>query len=183
MTDSTTNLPSEVSRREMLRRSAALSAAVIAATPTVQAIGRIPAFAVVTPVNGDNDILVPSHIQLLLRFPGDNNTVRGAKWDQGWEGLFQQGNVCWDPMTADYQKATSAQVAQLQSSVPVTPTASGFRVDFSDFAGLVVDGAATFDGSNCFYLSEGDGPYWDGDVLVFPKPGSGQGGGGGAGTT
>ena len=183
MTETTSSIPSEVSRREMLRRSAALGAAVIVASPAVQAIGRVPAFAVVTPVNGDDDVLVPSHIQLLLGFPGDGDTVRGAKWDEGWEGLFQQGNVCWDPMTTGYQKATSAQILQLQSSVPVTPTASGFRVDFSGVGITVVNAAATFDGSNCFFLGEAGGPYWDGDVLVFPKPGTGQGGGGGAGAS
>lgn len=159
-------------RREILRRGAALGAALAVATPAVQSIGKVAAFAQESPPPPTD---VPSHIQLLVTFASDP-TRRGIKYDEaeGWSALFQQGNKCWDPATEDYQGATSDQIAYLDSNATVVPTSSGYRVTLPEIV-AVVDAAATYDGSNCFDLDHPDGPYLDGGVWVFPKPPGGQG--------
>jgi hypothetical protein len=163
-----------LSRRELLRRGAALGAALTVATPVVQSLGAAAAFAQESPPPPAS---VPSHIQLLVTFASDPQ-VRGVKFDEGegWSALFRQGNKCWDPTTEGYQGATKDQVAYLNANASVLPSASGYRVTLPELV-AVVDAAATYDGSNCFDLDHPDGPYQDGAVWVFPKPPGGQGGG------
>jgi hypothetical protein len=165
-----------LSRRELLRRGAALGAALAVATPVVQSLGAAAAFAQESPAPPPPPS-VPSHIQLLVTFASDPQ-VRGIKFDEGegWSALFRQGNKCWNPSTEGYQGATADQIAYLNANASVLPSASGYRVTLPDLV-AVVDAAATYDGSNCFDLDHPDGPYLDGSVWVFPKPPGGQGGG------
>jgi hypothetical protein len=166
----------ELSRRELLRRGAALGAALAVTTPVVQSMGSVAAFAQESPPPAPPPS-VPSHIQLLVTFASDPQ-VRGIKYDEGegWSALFRQGNKCWDPNTHEYQGATKDQIDYLNANASVLPSASGYRVTLPEVV-AVVDAAATYDGSNCFDLDHPDGPYQDGAVWVFPKPPGGQGGG------
>lgn len=82
---------SNLTRREMLRRSAALGAAVAVATPVAQGLGRISAFAQVTPEPSPSPSPSPepngrpSHFQILVLF--DNELV-GLKYDEeGWDRI------------------------------------------------------------------------------------------------
>jgi hypothetical protein len=163
-----------VSRREVLQRGLALSAALAVATPTVQGLGRVAAFAQPSPP----PVNVPSHIQLLVTFAADP-TKRGVKYDEGegWGRLINQGNRCWDPAVEAYQGATRDQVSFLNANAVVVPSATGYLVTLPSIV-EVVQAAATFDGSNCFDMAHPDGPYQDGGVWVFPKPPGGQGGNG-----
>lgn len=179
MTTPTPSVPTSsdvFSRRDALRRGAVLSVALAAATPVVQGLGSIAAHAqtspppVEPPPSGET---TPSHFQMLLRFAGDG-TLRGIKWDGAWEALFKQGNKCWDPTMTGFEAATGSQVQFMNTNAPVATTLRGYEATIP--AGVeVVHAAATFDGSNCFYAGEPDGPYVDGNVHVFPKPSSGQG--------
>jgi hypothetical protein len=164
---------SGLSRREVLQRGVALSAALAVATPVVQGLGKVAAFAQESPPPAS----VPSHIQLLVTFASDP-TTRGVKYDEGegWGSLFRQGNKCWDPAVEGYEGATRDQVSYLNANAIVTPSANGYLVTLPGIV-QVVDAAATFDGSNCFATDHPDGPYQDGDVWVFPKPSGGQGSG------
>jgi hypothetical protein len=161
-----------ISRREMLRRSGALGVALAVATPAVQSLGRVAAFAETSPPPDT----APSHIQLLVTF-ADDPTRRGIKYDQGegWNALERQANRCWDPAVASYSGATRDQIAYLNANAQVTSSASGYRVVLPSIV-TVVD-AASFDGGACFDLANPDGPYPDGSALVFPKPAAGQGNG------
>ena len=157
----------DISRRELMRRGAALGAAVAVASPVVQGLGRMSAFAQVSPPPGEEGPDLPSHIQLLVTF-GDNSAVYGVKWDGGWGGLAQQGNVCWSP-TGDpsFQAAGSEQLAAF-SGASVTATSRGYEVSLP--ASVSVVDAASFDAGSCFPMSDSQGPYQDGGLLVFPKP-------------
>lgn len=168
-----------LSRREVLRRGAALSAAVAVSGPLVQALGQMPAFAQASPPP-DGEPVTPSHFQLLVTFASDP-TKRGIKYDagEGWNGLQKQGNRCWDPDEHGFEAATRDQVAYLNANASVVATARGYEVTLPSIVSVVE--TATFDGGNCFYMGQDTGPYWSGSTVVFPKPGSGQGGGGGAG--
>jgi hypothetical protein len=161
---------SGLSRREVLQRGVALSAALAVATPVVQGLGKVAAFAQESPPPAN----VPSHIQLLVTFSADP-TKRGVKFDEaeGWGALYRQGNKCWDPDQHDYLGATKEQVAYLNANASVLPTASGYVVTLPAIV-EVVKAAATFDGSLCFEAGHPDGPYLDGDSWVFPKPPGGQ---------
>jgi hypothetical protein len=174
----TSSVGSSISRREALRRGAALTASVAIAAPLVQSLGQVPAFAQVSDEPGDPPA-VPSHIQLLVTFASDE-TKRGIKYDAGagWGALAQQGNACWSPSTDNFAGATEEQVAYLNTpgNAPVTSTASGYEVTLPALV-TVIEAAATFDGGNCFYLNQEGGPVWSGDTLIFPKPSSGQGNG------
>jgi hypothetical protein len=167
------NQTSGLSRREVLQRGVALSAALAVATPVVQGLGKVAAFAQESPPPAS----VPSHIQLLVTFASDP-TTRGVKYDEGegWGPLFRQGNKCWDPAVEGYEGATRDQVSYLNANAIVVPSAQGYLVTLPGIV-QVVDAAATFDGSNCFATDHPDGPYQDGDVWVFPKPSGGQGSG------
>jgi hypothetical protein len=163
-----------LSRREVLRRGAALTAAMTVATPVVQGLGRVAAFAAESPPPAS----VPSHIQLLVTFASDA-TKRGIKYEEGegWAALYRQGNKCWDPASENYLGATSDQVKYLEDNASVLPSAEGYVVTLPTIV-TVVEAAATFDGSNCFDANHPDGPYQDGASWVFPKPPGGQGGSG-----
>jgi hypothetical protein len=154
----------------MLRRSAAMGAALAVAGPVVQGLGQLGAFAQVSPPPPvDDQPNVPSHIQLIVSF-GDNPARYGVKWDQQWEGLRQQGNVCWsegDPVYP-FERASADQLAYF-STATVTATPRGYEVSLPE-AITVVDAAATFDGSACYFAGTAEGPYWDGPLLIFPKP-------------
>jgi hypothetical protein len=163
----------ELSRREVLRRGAALGAALAVATPVVQSVGTVAAFAQESPPPPAPSI--PSHIQLLVGFSSDP-TTRGIKYDEseGWSSLLRQGNRCWDPESSNYEGATSDQIAFLNANASVLPSASGYRVTLPELV-TVIAAAASYDGSNCFDTTHPDGPYLDGSVWVFPKPPGGQG--------
>lgn len=165
-----------ISRREALRRGAVMSVALAAATPVVQGLGSIAAYAQTSPPPEEPPPPVettPSHFQMVVRFDGDG-TLRGIKWDQGWGALFKQGNKCWDPNAVGFEAATGTQVQFMNANAPVATTVRGFEATIP--AGVeVVHAAATYDGSNCFYVGDTDGPYVDGSIYVFPKPSSGQG--------
>jgi hypothetical protein len=163
-----------LSRREVLQRGVALSAALAVATPVVQGLGKVAAFAQESPPPAN----VPSHIQLLVTFASDP-TKRGVKYEagEGWGSLFRQGNTCWDPATEGYEGATREQVSYLNANASVQASAEGYLVTLPPIV-TVVDAAATFDGSTCFDTAHPDGPYQDGAVWVFPKPSGGQGSGG-----
>jgi hypothetical protein len=166
---------SQLSRREALRRGAALGAALAVATPAVQSIGRFAAFAQESPPPPAPSI--PSHIQLLVEFSSDP-TTRGVKYDEseGWSSLLRQGNRCWDPNVTGYEAATSDQVSFLNANTSVLPSPSGYRVVLPDLV-TVVAAAASYDGSHCFDTKHPDGPYLEGSTWVFPKPPGGQGNG------
>lgn len=165
-----------LTRREVIQRGAALGAALAVAGPVVQGLGRATAFAQVSPPPTSEQPSLPSHFQLVVTF-GDNSTRYGVKWDQQWEGLGQQGNVCWQQGDAafPFEPATSEQLAYF-STATVTATSRGYEVTLPS-AVEVID-AATYDGSNCFASGATEGPYWLSNTLVFPKPSTGQGGGG-----
>lgn len=184
--DMTTTTPpdplseSGISRRDALRRGATLSVALAAAMPVVQGLGRI-AYAQSSPPPEEPPPgeppppveTTPSHFQMLVRF-NDDATLRGIKWDQGWGALFKQGNKCWDPNAAGFEAATGGQVQFMNANAPVAATSRGFEAAIP--AGVsVIHAAATFDGNNCYFVGETDGPYQDGTTYVFPKPASGQG--------
>lgn len=171
----------EFSRRDALRRGAALSVALAAATPVAQGLGRVAAYAQASPPPEEPPPeeppplveTTPSHFQMLVRFAGDG-TLRGIKWDQVWGPLFQQGNKCWDPNAVPFEAATGSQVLFMTLNAPVITTSRGYEATIP--AGVeVVHAAATYDGSNCFYEGDEGGPYVDGSTYVFPKPSSGQG--------
>lgn len=170
-----------ISRREALRRGATISVALAAATPVVQGLGSIAAYAQTSPPPPEPPPeeppppaeVTPSHFQMLVRFDGDG-TLRGIKWDGAWEALFKQGNRCWDPNAVGFEAATDSQVQFMNANAPVATTTRGYEATIP--AGVeVVHAAATYDGSNCFYEGDPDGPFADGSTYVFPKPSSGQG--------
>jgi hypothetical protein len=154
----------------MIRRATALGIAVAATTPVVQGLGRIGAFAQVSPPPPTYDEpVLPSHIQLIVTFAG-SSTRYGVKWDQRWEGLGQQGNVCWKEGDAvlPFERATADQLAYL-AEARVAATSRGYEVDLPS-AVEAVAAAATFDGNACYLAGDPEGPYWDDEMLVFPKP-------------
>lgn len=169
-----------ISRREALRKGATISVALAAATPVVQGLGSIAAYAQTSPPPKEpppNEPpprveTTPSHFQLLVRFEGDG-TLRGIKWDGSWSALFQQGNRCWDPNAVGFEAATATQVQLMNTSGSVTTTERGYEATMP--AGVTVVHTATFDGGGCYYPGEAGGPFVDGSTYVFPKPSSGQG--------
>jgi hypothetical protein len=151
-----------LSRRELMRRSAAIAAAVAVATPAVQSLGSIAAFAETSPPPGDGpEVEFPSHFQLLFTVDG-GDTVYGIAWSGSWGRIGGPpngaGSRCFDPST--YTDASSDQIARFASFAPsgsaqgvfeVVDTAAGRGSYVLEPAQLVAGGfritqAATFDG-------------------------------------
>ena len=154
----------DLSRREILRRGAALGAAVAVATPVVQGLGRISAFAQVTPPpeeeNGE-PVSFPSHFQLIFTV-GATGPFYGIKWDNGWGKIggppHGEGSRCWDPDNyrgEGYSDATSDQFGIFADYAVVTEEVDdegekgAYVLDPTGLIDLdiaIID-AATFDGS------------------------------------
>lgn len=158
-----------VGRRDVLRRTATIGAALAVTGPLVQSLGQLGAFALTSPPPGEDPgpAEVPSHFQMIVVF-GTDSTRRGLKWDGAWGALHRQGNRCFDMTTHDYQSATGDQVAAM-AAVLVHSTPRGYEVTVPGHL-TVVDAAATFDGGRCYYAGESGGPYQVGSTWVFPKP-------------
>jgi hypothetical protein len=116
-----------VSRREVLRRGAALGAALAVASPVVQGMGRVGAFAAVSPPPGeeDPDADFISNFQVLFTKLG-SITVFGIKFDgdaRVWESIdagwdtIGQGVSCWDPDSFEDGKSSAAAFASTVSAV------------------------------------------------------------------
>lgn len=170
-----------LSRREVLRRGAALGAALAVTTPVVQSLGKLPAFAQATPPPGDDPrpVSFPSHFQLLFTIVG-SDTKYGIKYEpqiEGWDRIGV-GNPCWDPQT--FSSASNEHIADFNASAIVTKVSDqatgkgAFLLDVSALpAAYQVYTAATFDGQasggysgKCALpiLPDGDGKY------EFAKP-------------
>ena len=141
-TDIETAAATTLSRREMLRRGAALGAAVAVTVPVVQGLGRIPAFAQPTPPpngNGDDDngtptVKYPSHFQIVIACDFDEGTTRqgddpnttlvGVQFNEGkasgdnpgWAKIGE-GNYC--PFESSWRNPTDAEIAKIVSCTTV----------------------------------------------------------------
>ena len=151
---------SGLSRRDLLRRSAALGAAVAVATPAVQVVGQVAAFAQVSPPPEETSF--PSHIQLIFTVEGAD-AYYGIKWDGSWGRIGGPpegpGSRCWDHTTyrdVGYEDASSDQMAIFGSKASVTtevhpddPARGGYVLDPSGLraVGVQIVDAATFDGA------------------------------------
>jgi len=144
-----------LSRREVLRRGAALGAALAVTAPVVQSLGQLPAFAQATPPPGDDPrpVSYPSNFQVLFTIGGAATTKYGIKYEpeiEGWARIGA-GNPCWDPQT--FSPASDQHISDFNSFATVTKVsdqATGKGSFVLDVSGLPADyqiyTAATFDG-------------------------------------
>ena len=178
-----------LTRREMLQRGAALGAALAVATPAVQGLGRMAAFAQVTPEPtpspspSPEPTLRPSHFQILVSFGGF--TEIGLKFDEegwdrippapscfgeteGWHPDDQQQDIdYWNPKSISYDTEQSVLEAFKAGNFVITTdesfTLTGLPEGIAYQDGKAFDGS--FGGDRCGPTVEFD----EDDGAVFTK--------------
>jgi hypothetical protein len=140
-----------IGRREMLRRGAALGAAMAVASPAVQALGRASAFASTSPAppppppppeppppEPEPALVYPSHFQIVVgcgfasgraRVGSGNTSNIGVKWDEGdggW-GRIGGGNTC--SFNTTWRDPTNAELATIAENTSVAKGSVGDGVN------------------------------------------------------
>lgn len=153
---------SNLTRREMLRRGAALGAAVAVATPVVQGLGRVSAFAQVTPEPSPSPSPSPepgnrpSHFQIVVAFGSVTNiglkfdSSDGVNWDWIPDAVDCFSNTV-DPRTVPYyEDMTVLDAFRAGNFVRIEPDSfvlTGLPTDFTYVDGKAFDGS--FGGDKC----------------------------------
>jgi hypothetical protein len=162
-----------IDRREMLRRSAALGIAVAASTPIVQGLGKVAAFAQVSPSPSPSPEPtagnVPSNFQILVSF-GDQPRI-GLKYDGRWDRLPPAPVFCFDgfanPNSVQYANGMSVLDA-FQAGGFVTRGDTAYILTGLPDGVQYLDGR-TFDGANGASKC-GDSVTFVGGQAVFSAP-------------